>query len=124
MSQVKKFTAKIEDDYGVYPAALIAILAYDATSQSSERSVDGFDYTEKAASIGILEYEGSYYQSSDSRMAGKKSKPLLNSDDKFIIAVDLEHPESVSLINGSGLVGRELSFNLIIADIKRKFNLA
>tara|TARA_R110002167_G_scaffold19341_3_gene71524 strand:+ start:232 stop:621 length:390 start_codon:yes stop_codon:yes gene_type:complete len=128
MSKVHTFNTKIEDEYGVYPSAVVAIIKAEKTASTGWGSVDGVeDYTHSKPSIGMLEYTASYYQSVDAQLAGKRSRPLLSFSsnlpiaDRMLHSVNLAHEESERIMNG-GLNPMELDITLIQHDIERNFN--
>ena len=128
MSKVKSFNMIMEDEYGVYPNAIVAILRGKKAAEDEWESTDGIeDYSYSKPSIGMLEYTASYYQSADALLTGKKSRPLLTSRANLVVSerllhtVDLNHEESQRIMNG-GLSLMDMVNTLIEHDIKRNFN--
>lgn len=123
MSQVTTFTMNLEDEYGAYPEALVAIFNDSEMSHRQRKSIDGLQNYTHSVEIAQLEYSANFWQSKAAQAVGKKSRPMINVEhgsDSRVFSVDLEHEESQRIMAGS-LAPMEMADTLIKHDIKRNF---
>lgn len=125
MSAVKTFRAKVKDELEwEYPGALVAVRQFSESSQTTGISADGEgDYTYTDPSIEAIAYRANYWPSVQAQVEGKKSRPLIdidNQEDPDLFRVDLEHLQSVQVINSS-MPPLDKMFRLIELDVIRRF---
>jgi len=124
MSKVHSFRAKVksEDDWD-YPGALVSVRLYTKSSQETGVSHDGeADYVVEF-NVEAIAYSGSYHQTTQAQAEGKSSRPLINTntdEDPDLFKVDLEHTQSIQVINGA-LSPIDKMFRLIELDVTRRF---
>ena len=112
MANFSFVTCKVEDEYGVYPSALVAIYDLTETSKSNKGSEikEGAPFREVNNAIIELSFMGNYWQNADAQAAGKRSRPLME-DGSVTIKVDLTSKSVVESLNGA----EEWDDNLIAA---------
>tara|TARA_B100000809_G_scaffold266667_1_gene330603 strand:+ start:1817 stop:2197 length:381 start_codon:yes stop_codon:yes gene_type:complete len=125
MESVKTFRAKVTDELEWdYPAALVAVRAYSESSQNTGVSSDCREgYVLESTLIEAISYKANFWPSVQSQIDGKKSRPLINlhSDgDKDLFNVDLEHEESLQVIESDSSAIDKM-FKLIELDVVRRF---
>ena len=118
------FTTKIEDDYGVYPEAVVAIYKVykDSNELTEYNDIDG--HCKKENVITRFGYEVMFYNDREAALSGKRSRPIIISSESGtgrVIEADLTNVDIVNLM-GSGVMGEDLKLQIIQIDIKRHFN--
>lgn len=127
---VKTFTAQVKDKKGwKYKQAFVAIWSASETSQNTYESKDcKGDYAEDISSHTIS-YMANFWMDKATQLEGLPSQPLLNkveseegAEVEFteIFNVDLEHVQSVQVIN-SNAPSADKVFTLIELDLVRRF---
>ena len=121
---IKTFHAKLSDEYDEYPEAFVAIHEFSITTQETFKSVDcECDYSENGVEFQAAAYKVNFWNSSQAKTNGKRSRPLQCESDNGltdVFVVDLEHPESIQIMN-SELPGKEKSLHLMRKDLTRRF---
>ena len=123
-NQVRTFEVKVECELGwAYPNALVAVRHASKKSQDTFISEDcESDYVTESA-IESTAYRANFWDVKATQQAGRKSKPLINIDneeDPTLFKVDLEHLQSIQVINSS-MTPNDKIFRLIELDVKRRF---
>ena len=124
MSKVRTFRAKVKNEQQWdFPAALVAVRHYSKASQETGESPDGIgDYVE-SSDVEAIAYRGNFWPSVEAQLNKLASLPLINEDnpdDPDLFTVDLEHLQSVNVINSS-MDPKDKTFKLIELDIIRRF---
>tara|TARA_R110002110_G_C13190874_1_gene694506 strand:+ start:182 stop:562 length:381 start_codon:yes stop_codon:yes gene_type:complete len=119
------FFSKVTDEFGgEFPLAFVSVREWSESSQTSGKSVDGRSNYAIDSDVEAIAYKVSYWYTTETEAAGKRSRPLLidkNGVFTDVINVDLEDAEVRSILAGdSDHVDKVLL--AIKADITRKFN--
>lgn len=106
-----------------YGDALIAIRKWTKSSQETGESKDGDEDYTLSYDVEAVVYTANFYGSEEVQREGKKSRPLYNLDDtesldKFI--ADLKTEEVIQILN-SGIPSKEMTFEIIESDLRRRF---
>jgi hypothetical protein len=127
---VKTFSAYVEDKLGWdYPNALVAIRTASESSQNTFESDDCKGEYSEGTSSHVIAYTANFWGTRQMQAAGKPSRPLFDKvvseptaqpefDDLFV--VDLDHPQSVQVLN-SNATAIDKTFTLIELDLIRRF---
>ena len=117
------FTAKIEDEYGVYPEAIVAIgKVYKKNEELTTYNDDSGECKQELV-ISNFAYEVMYYNSRDAVISGKRSRPIIVSssgEPSRVIVANLDDEDIKHLIS-SGLAGEQLNIQIIEIDIRKRF---
>ena len=102
MANVSFLQCKVEDEYGVYPNALIGIYNMTETSTNVKEAEvsDGAAFEEVSNTIIELTFKGNYWQSAEAQAAGKRSRPL-SDNGNVTVKVDLTSLAVVEALSGA-----------------------
>jgi len=127
---IKTFTAYVEDKLGWdYPQALVAIRTASESSQNTFESDDCKGNYSEGVCSHVIAYTANFWGTKQQQMADKPSRPLFNkvipeptAEPEFeeIFMVDLDHPQSIQVLN-SNANATDKTFTLIELDLIRRF---
>ena len=121
---VHVFTTNVKDRLGWgYPSALVVVRQASTSSQNTyvSESCEG-NYTNHSA-VEAVAYRANFWGNVEMQQQRLPSRPLINLDnteDEDLFSVDLDHPQSVQILN-SALTQIEKEFKLIELDVTRRF---
>ena len=124
MTQVKTFKATVKCDRDwVYENAFVAVRQWSESSQNTGSTEDFKGVYDVDSAVEAIAYRGNFWQSVQDQVDGKRSKPLVNLDsdgDSDLFKVDLEHLQSIQVMNSS-MAPLDKMFRLIELDVIRRF---
>ena len=124
MSTAHTFTANVKCDQGwSFDGAFIAIYDWSQSLQETGTSSNCEDEQSIESSVEAVAYSGVFWQGVQEQVAKLKPRPLVdlsNTDNPHLLRVDLEHPQSMQIINNTHMNSIDKRNRLIELDVARR----